>query len=109
MGYHGNSKILLPWGVQLHRVFYSVVTDGSSRGRGLLGQSGGALEKAGINQSKYCGHSFCIGAATSAASRGAEDAIIKTLEYVKIPRDQLASFATRLLSMYSYVILNIDS
>ena len=22
--YHGNSKILLPWGVQLHRVFYSV-------------------------------------------------------------------------------------
>ena len=24
MGYHGNSKILLPWGVQLHRVFYSV-------------------------------------------------------------------------------------
>ena len=23
--YHGNSKILLPWGVQLHRVFYSVV------------------------------------------------------------------------------------
>ena len=21
---HGNSKILLPWGVQLHRVFYSV-------------------------------------------------------------------------------------
>ena len=25
MGYHGNSKILLPWGVQLHCVFYSVV------------------------------------------------------------------------------------
>ena len=24
--YHGNSKILLPWGVQLHRVFYSVLT-----------------------------------------------------------------------------------
>ena len=22
--YHGNNKILLPWGVQLHRVFYSV-------------------------------------------------------------------------------------
>ena len=22
--YHGSSKILLPWGVQLHRVFYSV-------------------------------------------------------------------------------------
>ena len=26
MGYHGNSKILLPWGVQLHRIFYSVYT-----------------------------------------------------------------------------------
>ena len=25
MGYHGNNKILLPWGVQLHHVFYSVV------------------------------------------------------------------------------------
>ena len=25
MSYHGNSKILLPWGVQLHCVFYSVV------------------------------------------------------------------------------------
>ena len=24
MGYHGNSKILLPWGVPIHRVFYSV-------------------------------------------------------------------------------------
>ena len=24
--YHGNSKILLPWGVQLHRVFYSVAS-----------------------------------------------------------------------------------
>ena len=23
--YHGNSKILLPWGVQLHHIFYSVV------------------------------------------------------------------------------------
>ena len=24
MGYHGNSKILLSWGVQLYHVFYSV-------------------------------------------------------------------------------------
>ena len=24
IGYHGNSKILLPWGVPIHRVFYSV-------------------------------------------------------------------------------------
>ena len=27
MGYHGNSKILLPWGVPIHRVFYSAWSD----------------------------------------------------------------------------------
>ena len=26
MGYHGNSKILLPWGVPIHRVFFSVAS-----------------------------------------------------------------------------------
>ena len=54
-----------------------------------------ALEKAGVDQSKYCSHSFRIGAATTAAERWIEDAVIKTLgcwrslvylEYVKIPR-----------------------
>ena len=29
--YHGNSKILLPWGVQLHHVFYSVCDSGNNR------------------------------------------------------------------------------
>ena len=24
--YHGNRKILLPWGIQLHHIFYSVTT-----------------------------------------------------------------------------------
>ena len=24
MGYHGNMKILLPWGVPIHHIFYSV-------------------------------------------------------------------------------------
>ena len=32
-----------------------------------------ALQQAGIDQSKYCGHSFQIGAATMAAARGMED------------------------------------
>ncbi len=63
------------------------------------------LEKAGLDQSKYCGHSFRIGAATTAAERGIEDAVIKTLgrwsslaylEYVKIPREQLANYSGRL-------------
>jgi integrase len=65
----------------------------------------GALVRAGMDQSQYCGHSFRIGAATTAAARGVEDSVIKTLgrwkslaylEYVKIPRDQLASYSVRL-------------
>lgn len=37
-----------------------------------------ALQKAGVDQSKYCGHSFQIGVAITAAVRGMEDSIIKT-------------------------------
>ncbi len=64
-----------------------------------------ALERAGMDQACYCGHSFRIRAATTAAARGIEDAVIKTLgrwkslaylEYVKIPRDQLAGYSARL-------------
>lgn len=62
----------------------------------------GVLKKAGLDPSKYCGHSFRIGAATTAAERGMEDAVIKTLgrwrslaylEYVKIPRERLAGYS----------------
>ena len=61
-----------------------------------------ALEKAGLDERKYCSHSFRIGAATTAASRGMEDCIIKTLgrwesvaylQYVRIPRERLASIS----------------
>jgi len=61
-----------------------------------------ALDEAGLDSSKYCGHSFRIGAATAAAERGMEDSIIKTLgrwrslaylEYVRIPREQLAQYS----------------
>ena len=64
-----------------------------------------ALKKVGIDQEKYCGHSFRIGAATTAAARGVEDCIIKTLgrweslaylQYVRLPREQLASISGRL-------------
>ena len=38
-----------------------------------------ALQRAGVDQSKYCGHSFRIGAATTAATKGVEDCIINSL------------------------------
>ena len=61
-----------------------------------------ALQQAGVEQSKYNGHSLRIGAATTAAANGLEDSIIKTLgrwksvaylRYVQIPRDELASYS----------------
>ena len=58
-----------------------------------------ALSQAGINYKGYSGHSFRIGAATTAAKRGVADATIKMLGrwkssayqlYIRTPRDQLA-------------------
>ncbi len=66
-----------------------------------------AIRKAGLDPTKYCGHSFRIGAATTAAKNGLEDSVIKTLgrwrslaylEYVRIPRDQLAGYSQVLCS-----------
>lgn len=60
------------------------------------------LEKAGVDQSKYCGHSFHIEAATTAAKEGIEDCIIKTLgqweslaylQYIKLPCEQLSGYS----------------
>ena len=64
-----------------------------------------ALNSAGVDQQKYCGHSFRIGAATTAAARGIEDSVIKTLgrwesvaylQYVRIPREQLSGVTCQL-------------
>ena len=61
-----------------------------------------ALSKAGIDKSKYCGHSFRIGVATTAAAKGVEDSVIKTLgrwesvaylQYVRLPREQLTGYS----------------
>ena len=75
------------------------------------------LDKAGIDSSKYSGHSFRIGAATMAAARGIEDCIIKMLgrwesvaylQYVKIPRSQLAGYSNILVSQLLACVLNLE-
>ena len=66
-----------------------------------------ALRKAGVEHEKYSGHSFRIGAATTAAAKGIEDCIIKILgrweslaylQYIKLPREQLAGYSAALAS-----------
>ena len=62
----------------------------------------------GLPQDDYAGHSFRIGAATSAALAGVEDSTIQALErwqiaaflqYIRMPREQLAAISPRLASM----------
>ena len=66
-----------------------------------------ALQRAGIDHSRYSGHSFRIGAATSAALCGLPDSLIKTLGrwesaaytvYIGTPRETLCSVARSLIS-----------
>jgi len=64
-----------------------------------------ALKLIGIDPSKYSGHSFRRGAATTAQSRGISDVTIKMLgrwkssaytRYIQTPRSQLAAFSSQL-------------
>ena len=66
-----------------------------------------AMSLAGLNYNDYSGHSFRIGAATTAAQKGISDSTIKMLGrwkssayalYIKTPRDHLAKFSTTLVS-----------
>ena len=65
-----------------------------------------ALKEAGFDPSRYAGHSFQIGAATTATQRGVQDSLIKTLGrwesatymvYVRTSRDTLCGVARTLV------------
>jgi hypothetical protein len=66
-----------------------------------------SLAKAGLKPEKYAGHSFRIGAATTAAACGVQVVTIKTLGrwkseayqlYIRLPQSQLASVSRTLAS-----------
>ena len=65
-----------------------------------------ALATTGVDTAKYCGHSFRIGAATTAAEQGIQDSLIRTmgrwessayLLYIRTPRDSICAVAKTLL------------
>ena len=65
------------------------------------------LHQSGVDPKKYAGHSFRIGAATTASRHGVSEATIKMLgrwessaylRYIKTPRGQLASISSKLSS-----------
>ena len=71
----------------------------------LVEQLHAALQRMGLNHSCFNGHSFRIGAATTAAMQGLEDSLIQTLGrwksdafkmYIKLSRAQLAEVSRSL-------------
>ena len=72
----------------------------------LISHTQSALSQAGIPPGQFTGHSYRIGAATTAAKAGIEDSLIQILgrwksaaylAYIRIPKDQLAAVAASLV------------
>ena len=72
----------------------------------LVSRLKAALVIAGVDDKKYSGHSFRIGAATTAAACGVQDSLIKTLGrwesaaymlYVRPPRETLCNVSRMLV------------
>ena len=66
-----------------------------------------ALSQLGVDHTQFNGHSFRIGAATTAAQKGIQDSTIEMLgrwqsaaylRYVQTPRSQLIPVSARLVS-----------
>jgi integrase len=84
--------------------------DGSTLSRPRLVQSlHRALRSAGIDDSRFNGHSFRIGAATTAASAGLSDSLIQTLGrwkssaytlYIRTPVDQITAVSSTLAACH---------
>ena len=73
--------------------------------QGLVTKMWEMLKRIGIDCQKYSGHSFRIGAATTAACQGVQDLLLKKMGrwesvtyqlYVQTPREQLAAVASTL-------------
>ena len=71
----------------------------------LVSRLRNSLQEAGIKAANFSGHSFRIGAATTAARVGIEDSVIKMLgrwesaayqRYIRTPRAQLAAISSQL-------------
>ena len=81
--------------------------DGSSLTRSqLVSRLRATLTKAAVKYDNFSGHSFRIGAATTAAAKGLSDLTIQTLgrwrsdsfkRYVRMPHSELAGISARLL------------
>lgn len=85
--------------------FFKFVSGSALTRDALVRQLRSALSQFDLDISQYSGHSFRIGAATTAAAVGLEDSLIKTLGrwrstayqlYVRLPRDRLASVSKKL-------------